>query len=402
MAENGEWRKLMQAKRLQYQLEIQSRQIENVLTKHDISAHVAGGYVQPRFIRFDLASQMGYGLEKLRQIKNELLSALGATDGELLPHANGWELHISRKDNAPVTLLDLLTITPDLKPMTAILGLDEHGRPLCCELSDENLAHIYVTGIEGAGKTTLLRSVAMSLALSHKQSQLQLMVIDGSTEGNYQPSIRLDPLSYLPHMLCPVAYTAEEYRELLEFLAGECLYREEQQMHTPKIVLLIDEVVSLLQLDNGRRNFAQNITMLLQRGPATGLHLVLSTCQPASEKISNSMRLNLHLRLVGKMTDPSQAVAAAENSGTQAEYLLGQGDFLAVIDGNVTHFQSAFVSDYDMHLLLEYLHRHRPKPLLAQPVKLTQLTFPTEGSSDNNQVNTKAFTATETGIEFTG
>ena len=47
-----------------------------------------------------------------------------------------------------------------------------------------------------------------------------------------------------------------------------------------------------------------------------------------------------------------------------------QGDFLAVVGGVVTHFQAAYIGDYDLHLCLDDLHRNRPLPLLAQPVNL--------------------------------
>jgi hypothetical protein len=42
--------------------------------------------------------------------------------------------------------------------------------------------------------------------------------------------------------------------------------------------------------------------------------------------------------------------------------------FLAVVDELVTHFQAAYVGEYDLHLLLDTLHRSRPRPLLAQPI----------------------------------
>jgi len=398
---NPEWRKLMQTKRLEYQLEIQSRQIENVLKKHDISARVAGGHIHPRAIRFDLSAQMGQGLHKLRQIKNELLTVLGITDGDLVQNTNGWQLHISRKDNAPVSLLDLLMITPDLEPMTAVLGFSDAGDPVLCELSEKSTPHILITGEEGAGKSTLLRTIAISLALSHKQSQLQFVVLDGTSEGNYHTSKILEPLSNLPHMICPIAYTNEEYSEMLNFLVGECSYREEQQMHSPNIVILIDEVVSLLRTDSNKRNFEQDIIYLLQRGPAVGLHLILSTCEPGSEKISNSMRLNLPMRLIGKLEDPTQIIAASDIFGTQAEYLLGQGDFLTVMDETVTHFQSAYVSEYDMFMLLEALQRRRPTTLLAQPLNHNQMNYLEENTNSRDQQNTYSFKATSMGIEIT-
>lgn len=398
MSENGEWRKLMQEKRLQYQLEIQSRKIENVLTKHDVSARVAGGFVQPRWIRFDLAGHVGSSLERLRQMKQELLAALGAADGELSPHADGWQLHIARTEDVPVSLLDLMTLTTEIQPMSVMLGLDEHGRPLCWQLSPENLPHILVSGMENAGKTSLLRTVALSLALLHRQSQLQLMVIDGSTAGKFEGYTALEPLSYLPHMLSPVAYDADDYREMLDFLSGECLYRQEQKMTTPKIVVMIDEVVNLMRSGSENRQLVESLVLLLQRGPAVGIHLLLTTNNPESEQLNNTFRLNLPGRVVGKTRHEAQAAAAADVPGTQAEYLLGQGDFLAVLDGAVTHFQAAFIGEYDLQLTLEALQRQRPQPLVAQQIQLESLAIKADKPAQNQM---QAFSASASGIEFT-
>jgi DNA segregation ATPase FtsK/SpoIIIE-like protein len=223
------------------------------------------------------------------------------------------------------------------------------------------------------------------------------MVIDGSNAGKFMSFSPLEPLSNLPHMLTPVAYTSDEYRGTLDFLCGECLYREEQQMISPKIVVMIDEVVNLLSPGREGQQIAENIVLLLQRGPAVGIHLVLTTSDPQAEQLNNTFRLSLPARLVGRVNDSTQAIAAANMPGIQAEYLLGQGDFLAVMDGVTTHFQAAYVGEYDLQLALDALQRQRPQPLLAQPVPVNRLSINPEKSFIDQ---TQMFTTTTTGIEF--
>ena len=63
-------------------------------------------------------------------------------------------------------------------------------------------------------------------------------------------------------------------------------------------------------------------------------------------------------------------MAATAVPAAEAEMLLGQGDFLAVIDDTQVHFQAAFIGNYDLHLTLATIHRNRPRPLLAQPLQL--------------------------------
>lgn len=397
MSEQGKLRKMLQERRLQHQLEVQSRQIETVLSEHRVSAHVAGGYVQPRTIRFDLASHLETGLDRLRHIKQDLLTALGVAEGELIQYGERWQLHVSRPEEPPVSLLDLLSLLSVIPPMTIVLGLDEEGNPVLVELSGRDLSHILIAGTAVAGKSALLRTIALSLALTHKQSQLQMVVLDGSTDGNFEGYTSLEPLSFLPHMLGPVAYEREGYRELIDFLAAECAYRLEQQADWPKIVVLIDELTGIIA-SSGQEGVVEGITQLLQRGPEAGIHLIMTSSQPESEKLSSAFRLNLPVRLVGKTVNARQAAAAADVPGTQAEYLLGEGDFLAVVDGQATHFQAAYIGDYDLHLTVETLHRRRPQPLLAQPLDIRQLAISACKEEDSE---VKAFVMTDAGVRVT-
>jgi hypothetical protein len=83
--------------------------------------------------------------------------------------------------------------------------------------------------------------------------------------------------------------------------------------------------------------------------------------------LDNVARTSLAVRLVGKVGTEADAYAAAGVAGSQAEYLLGNGDFVAIVHDSAVRFQAAYIGDYDFHLSLERLHRGRPPALLAQP-----------------------------------
>ena len=362
MTEQKQWRRMLQEHRLKHQLELQSRQIERVFSNHQVTARVSGGEIKRRTIRFELQAHLEAGWERLRRIKQDLLTVLGAT---LINEDGRWQVQLNRKEEAPVPLLDLLTLVPELPPVTAVLGMEEAGNPVLLEFSAGDLPHLFISGHEGAGKTTLLRTIAVSLALSNRQSRLQLAVI-GANKADQSIDSALAPLDYLPHMLAPAAFTPAESKELLQFMVDEVDYRQEQQIQTPVIILLVDDVAALIGIAGSF--VAEAVTKISQRGPEVGVHLVLSTGRPASDKLSAVLRANFPARIVGRVMDAAAAAAAAGLPGTQAEYLLGAGDFLAVVGETAVHFQAAYIGDYDLHLTLETLQRNRPRPLLARPV----------------------------------
>lgn len=394
MSGNGELRKMLQEKRLQHQLEIQSRQIESVLSQNEVDAQVEGGYVQPRSIRFDITSQLEAGLGKLRFLKHDILNVLGVADVEIGQSNGRWHLNIIRPEEPPVSFLDMLSFVPDVEPLTAVIGMSEEGAPILIELSENAIPHMLITGDEKAGKTSLLRTIALSLAVTNKQHQLQLAVLDNSKKVLFGRDKILGPLSYLPHMVCAVAQEIDDQKDLLEFLLSELAYRQEQSMSAPGIVVLVDEVVALMHTMGP---FAEEaIATLLQWGASVGIHLVLTTENPESRLISQTMRLNLPLWLIGKTTSGENKPLNTRMNSINPAYLLGQGDFLAELDEELTHFQAAFIGDYDLHLTLETLHRNRPTPLMAHSFFVTNSFVP----DDNNDVSIITFNKNDKGFQL--
>lgn len=351
--------------RLQHQLKLQSMQIERVLDRHNVSAQVAGGSVEPRSIIFDLQTQLVTGWDRLREVKQELMAALGVANVEMRQENGRFHIQVARPQDPPVALLDLLEAMPDFDPATAVLGLAEDGRPVLLDFAADQLPHMLLVGQPGAGKTALLRTLAVSLALTSRQSQVQLVVVDPRHDRRARVDPLLAPLDYLPHMLAPLTVGPDETADLLNFLVGEMSYRLRQQTRLPAIVVLIDRADWLL--NQGDAAIADTIMQLAQRGEAAGIHLVLSVRSAADPALANMLKANLPVRLVGQVPDANAARTATDLAYSQAEYLLGEGDFLAVANGSATHFQAAFLDDYELHLVLEQLYNRQPPPLLAQP-----------------------------------
>ncbi|MCZ7674058.1 MAG: hypothetical protein M5U34_46500 [Chloroflexi bacterium] len=107
--------------------------------------------------------------------------------------------------------------------------------------------------------------------------------------------------------------------------------------------------------------------MLLQRGGKAGIHLILTTAEPHSRLLDSHLKVYLPIRIAGQVENRAQAIAATGIEGSEADYLLGRGDFLLVNNRQMTYFQAAYVGDYDLHLSLTQLHQTGGYSILAQP-----------------------------------
>jgi hypothetical protein len=242
------------------------------------------------------------------------------------------------------------------------------GQPVLLDFAAKNMTHVLVAGDSGAGKTTLLRTIAVALALTNRQSDLQLQILDAGWTGSddIAPSSHpLIPLGYLPHMLTDPALGVEASASIVHFLTEEINYRREQQVMAPRIVAIIDNAHCLLseRYPAARRDLLR----LLQYGAKSGIHVVFSADSAESSQLDSTIRASLSMKFIGHLDDPLMAKRISGVRLDQATLLYGEGDFLAVAGSEVTYFQAAHIGDYDLHLMLgELLDQDRPR-LLAKP-----------------------------------
>lgn len=353
--------------RLRHRLELQALGIERVFLRHKTPARVAGGTVQSQATSFSLQAFLAPGREHLHQISRELQQALGVRQVAIEQSDGQWQVSVVQPQPAPVELLDLLESLPRVSHGVVALGVAENARPVLLNLLSEESAHVLVSGTAQAGKTSLLRAFAMSLALTNRQSQVQMILMTAAAPppGREKQDEWLAPLAYLPHVLAHLITNPEEVAGTLRFLAGEQRYRRREGFALPRIILFMDGLLPLLE--RGGQAVRRDFGALLQGGAQAGIHLVVSTREPQAA-LDNLLRTYLPVRITGRLDSAAEAWAATGIADSRAQQLLGQGDFLAVAGGSVVRFQGAYISDYDVHLCLDDLHQRRPRTIVAQPI----------------------------------
>jgi S-DNA-T family DNA segregation ATPase FtsK/SpoIIIE len=336
--EMGGWRG---GKTMRKQLEFQADRIEAVLETHKVPARVTGGTVTPRWVRFQVLPAVGAKISKIKRLSEELAAALDAPDCRVKRRGASIDVEVPRDDPRPVRLLPLQKQLRQLEgggtwrvpPVTATLGLDEDGAPLLIRLPSPDVAHVLVSGMTGSGKTVLLQDLILSLAMTNAPREMVLVLVDpkGSAFSLFEP---------LPHLARPVVTGHEEAAEALQSLLRLMERRMEEE--NPRVVVVIDELADLLM--TGGDAIQEPLTRLLQRGRGVGIHVVAATQKPTASVLGSLVKANFPVRLVGKVSSANDARVASGWSGTGAERLQGQGDFIAVAEGKVIRFQAAHIT----------------------------------------------------------
>lgn len=345
-----------------HRLQIQADAIRNVFGHRGIAVHVEASTLYAGFTSFVVEGggvvADTHSLETaLRHRLNCDLLRITRWQGRLL-------LEIPSLPEPAVNLLELLETLPPM-PYVAALGWSEDARPVLLNLSAQDTGHVLLRGEAYAGKTSLLRSSAVSLAMSSRQSQIQMVFVDPRFSGEMGSSGDLGTMQYLPHALHPPVSTVERVARLLAALGDEWRYRRRQRVKNPRIVVFVDRAGELLR--RGGAVIEKPLRLLLERGVTSGIHLIMSARASGGDDLDQLTALQPLLRIDGWRGRSQESVAGMEREPVLSRELLGQGDFLASYGEETVRFQAAYLNAYDLHFILEYLQRHRPPPILARP-----------------------------------
>lgn len=318
-------------RRLAYQAE----KLEQVLAAYKAPAHVQGGMMTPRHVRFHLLPARGTKVSAIAKLAEELALSLGAPSARVERRGGQIEVEIPRPNPGKIKLEALFSQVSDVPHGTALLGVDDEGAPLLLRIASPEVAHALICGTTGSGKTVLARTMILSLARYHGVDNLGLALIDPKGRG-------YKPLEGLPHLARPVATSAAEAMSVLKWLVRLMEQRDQARASRPRVVCFIDELADLMLVAGS--DMEDLLTRLTQRGRSAGIHLVACTQKPTTAVIGSLVKSNFPVRIVGSVASPEDAKVASGIKQTGAEKLLGRGDFLLVLRGSTHRFQAAYAS----------------------------------------------------------
>lgn len=207
----------------------------------------------------------------------------------------------SKRDSANV-----LEMLPKSRPWAISAGVGENRKHFYFDIRE--LPHLIVAGATGGGKSVYLNQLVCTLIARNAPDSLQLYLIDlkgGLEFGRYNG---------IPHLAREVIYQKEQVSEVLAEIEGEMnrrfsLFRNggvqdirgwnaTQAYKLAYLVVVFDEVASVMLEPSLRKIVDQLINSLSALGRAVGIHLVLATQSPTKAVLSTIIRANIEDRIV--------------------------------------------------------------------------------------------------------
>ncbi|HEY8085384.1 MAG TPA: DNA translocase FtsK 4TM domain-containing protein [Methylophilaceae bacterium] len=377
-------------------LEFTSRLIERKLMDFNVEVKVTTALPGPVITRYEFEPAAGIKGSQITNLSKDLaraLSVISVRVVETIPGKNCMGLEIPNPKRQTVSLTEILgsQAYADMNsPLTIALGKDISGKPSVADLA--KMPHVLVAGTTGSGKSVAINAMILSLLYKADASVIRLILVDPKM-------LELSVYEGIPHLLAPVVTDMRQaanalnwcvtemdkrYRLMATFgvrnlagfnqklkdaqKAGEPLTNPfsltpeapELLEELPLIVVVIDELADMMMVVG--KKVEELIARLAQKARASGIHLILATQRPSVDVITGLIKANIPTRIAFQVSSKIDSRTILDQMG--AEALLGQGDMLYQPPGTgyPLRVHGAFVSDNEVHRVVEYLKQQGGEP----------------------------------------
>lgn len=370
-------------------LEMTSRLIEKKLKDFGVEVRVVAASPGPVITRYEIEPAVGVKGSQVVGLAKDLarsLSLVSIRVVEVIPGKNYMALELPNARRQTIRLADILgsqAYHDASSQLTLGMGKDIIGAPVVADLA--KMPHLLVAGTTGSGKSVGINAMILSLLYKAEARDVRLLLIDPKM-------LEMSVYEGIPHLLAPVVTDMKQAANALNWCVGEMERRyklmsklgvrnlagynkkvadaaergeklpnpfsltpeaPEPLERLPHIVVLIDELADLMMVVG--KKIEELIARLAQKARASGMHLVLATQRPSVDVITGLIKANIPTRVAFQVSSKIDSRTILDQMG--AEALLGQGDMLYLPPGSgvPTRVHGAFVSDEEVHRVVEYL-----------------------------------------------
>nr|WP_274600095.1 DNA translocase FtsK [Halorhodospira abdelmalekii] len=381
-------------------LDSMSRLLEEKLADFGVSVEVESVQPGPVITRFEIVPAAGVKVSRITNLSKDLaraMSVIAVRVIEVIPGKSTVGLEIPNEQRQLIGLSEIIrskAYSGSVAPLTVTLGHDIGGQPKVADLA--KMPHLLVAGTTGSGKSVGINAMILSLLYRNSAEQVRMIMVDPKM-------LELSVYDGIPHLLAPVVTDMNDAANALRWCVAEMERRyrlmaamgvrnitgfnqkvrrareageplrdplfdagDPQQAtledevpqapeleELPLIVVVVDELADMMMIVG--KKVEELIARLAQKARAAGIHLILATQRPSVDVITGLIKANIPTRIAFQVSSRVDSRTILDQQG--AEALLGHGDmlFLPPGSGMPQRVHGAFVSDAEVHRVVEYL-----------------------------------------------
>ena len=371
------------------ELEANKDQIIETLLNYKIEITNIRATIGPTVTLYEIVPAPGVRISKIKNLEDDIalsLAALGIRIIAPIPGRGTIGIEVPNKKKQIVSLKEVL-LSDKFKQAKMDLPI-ALGKTISNDVFVADLAkmpHLLIAGATGQGKSVGINTIIMSILYKKHPSQVKLVLVDPKKVELFPYSaLENHFLSYLPGQDEPIT---TETNKVIHTLNSLCIemdqrYNLMKKAHArnikeynkkfierrlnpnkghyfmPFIVLVIDEFADLIM--TAGKEVELPIGRLAQLARAVGIHLIIATQRPSVNIITGVIKANFPARLAFKVTSKVDSRTILDGGG--ADQLIGRGDMLLSVGGDVIRLQCAFVDTPEVEQVIKFIADQRGYP----------------------------------------
>ncbi len=368
------------------ELEANKNRIIETLGNYGIKITKIRATIGPTVTLYEIVPAKGVRISKIRGLVDDIalnLSALGIRIIAPIPGRGTIGIEVPNKNPQIVSLKEVLCspkFTEAKMELPIALGKTISNEVFVADLA--KMPHLLVAGATGQGKSVGINTILMSLVYKKHPSEVKLVLIDPKkVELPIYNDLEKHFLAFLPdaeeaiitetdkviYTLNSLVIEMESRYDLLkkarvrnikeynEKFKQRQLNPENGHKFLPFIVLVIDEFADLIM--TAGKEIEMPIGRLAQLARAVGIHLIIATQRPSVKIITGLIKANFPARIAFRVTSQIDSRTILDQGG--AEQLVGRGDMLLTLGGDLIRLQCAFVDTPEIEEVASYIGKQR-------------------------------------------
>ena len=375
------------------ELENNKNQIIKTLANYDIEIQKISATVGPTVTLYEIVPAAGVRISKIKNLEDDIALSLSALGIRIIAPIPGRGTIGIEVPNARKTIVSMKTLLSSDKfhnsnfSLPIALGKRIDNENFIVDLA--TMPHLLMAGATGQGKSVGINAILVSLLYSKHPSQLKFVLVDPKkVELSVYSQIVNHFLARLPNEEDAIITDTKKVINTLNALCIEMdnrydllkdagcrnikeynakftarkLNPEKGHQFLPFIVLVVDEFADLIM--TAGKEVEMPIARLAQLARAIGIHLIIATQRPSVNIITGIIKANFPARIAFKVSSKIDSRTILDAGG--ADQLIGKGDMLISLNGEISRLQCAFVDTPEVDKVVDFIAYQEgyPQPFL--------------------------------------
>lgn len=371
------------------ELESNKNRIVDTLGNYGIQIDKIKATIGPTVTLYEIIPAPGVRISKIKNLEDDIalsLAALGIRIIAPIPGKGTIGIEVPNQKPEVVGMRSILSSEKFVNTKFDLpfgIGKTIQNETFIADLT--KMPHILMAGATGQGKSVGLNAIITSLLYKKHPSELKFVLVDPKkVELTLFSKIERHYLAKLPDSEEAIITDIRKVVRTLNSLIIEMetrydLLKEAQvrnikeynakflarklnplQGHhfLPYLVLVIDEFADLIMIAG--KEVEIPLTRLAQLARAIGIHLVIATQRPSVNIITGTIKANFPARIAFRVISKIDSRTILDTGG--ADQLIGRGDMLLSMGGEIIRLQCAFIDTPEVERITEFIGSQRGYP----------------------------------------